>query len=519
MKTYNMNSTYDIIIIGGGHNGLTAATTLAKKNKKVLLLEKRAILGGIAAGEAFFPGYRAVGLLHDTSSVRKKVIDELGLENFGLKTAESGPEVNLLSKDGRSVTLYADTEKTCAEIAKISQKDADEYRVHRSFIEKISGFIQGLLNDIPPDLINLGGKQLWELLKKGFGLKKLGKKTMMEFLKVAPMSVADYLDEKFETDFIKAGIAGPAIYGSYTSPRASYTTLNLLLWECTASQRIVGGPQALIAALAQAAQEAGVTVKTDAEVDKILLENTESVAGVKLKNGDEFQAKCVVSSCSPSATFLDLLAPNLIAYSLAHEIELFRSRGTTAKVNLALDRAVQLNSKEAMFYRTGNSFLEMEKSFDPSKYRQFSPEPILDIHIPTLENASLAPEGHHVLSILVHYAPYEIENGWSKETRQQLLDNVIKTLKHYSPDISSKIVGAEVLSPVDLEDRYNLPQGHIFHGEHAIDQLITRPIPVCARYKTPINGLYLCGSGSHPGGGITCMPGYLGAKMILRSLF
>jgi len=451
--------------------------------------------------------------------VRSKVIKALNLEKFGLKTKKSRPTFSILSKDGKCVPLSSDVEKTSGEIAKFSNKDATAYKDYHAFIDKISGFINGLMNEMPPDMMKLGGKQIWELAKKGMAFKKLGKKTMMELLKVAPMSVADFLNEKFETDFIKAGIAAPAIYGSYTGPWSSYTTLNLLLWECAARECILGGPQALIDALENAAKDAGVEIRTDAEVDKILLDEYRNVSGVKLSNGEEFHTNIVASSCTPRETFYELLLPNQIEYALEHGIQHYRSRGTTAKINLAINQLISLNGETSIeFARTGNSFDEMEKAFDSVKYRKFSDEPILDIHIPSAADPSLAPSGHSVVSILVHFAPYHFDKGWFEVTKNKLMDNVIKTLEQYAPNISSAVVGSEILSPLDLETRYSLTNGHIFHGEHAVDQLVTRPIPSCARYKTPVNGLFLCGSGSHPGGGITCMPGYLGANMILKSL-
>lgn len=510
-----MSKTYDIIVIGGGHNGLTAATALARKSKKVLLLEKRTMLGGIAAGEEFHPGYRTSGLLHDTSGVRSQVIKEFSLEKFGLKTKKA--TVSILSKDGKNLPLSSDLDTACAAIAKFSQKDADAYREYRAFINSIKGFVQGLLNELPPDLSQFGVGQIWDLAKKGLALKKLGKKTMLEFLKVAPMSVADFLNEKFETNFIKAGIAGPAIYGSYTGPWSSYTTLNLLIWECTAGEYVVGGPQALVDALEKAARESGVEIRTGVTVDKITLDEARKVSGVRLANGETIAASLVASACTPHVTFYELLEPQQISYALEHGIKHYRSRGTTAKVNLAVNKSVNFNGVGGVEYaRTGNSFDEMEKAFDPVKYRKFSNEPVLDIYMPAAEQSGNAPAGHSVVSAMVHFAPHHFDEGWSDSTKGKLLNTVIETLTKYVPDISSSIVGKEVLSPVDLEQRYSLTNGHIFHGEHAVDQLMTRPIPSCARYATPIEGLYLCGSGSHPGGGITCMPGYLGAKMILE---
>ena len=514
-----MSKSYDIIIIGGGHNGLTAAAVLARKGKNVLVLEKRTHLGGIAAGEEFHPGYRTTGLLHDTTGVRPALIKELNLEKHGLKTQPSRPTVTLLSKDGKALSLSGDTEKACAEIAKFSSHDSQAYREYRGFIGKISGFVQSLLNELPPDLSALGTKQLWELAKKGLALKRLGKETMLEFLKVAPMSVADFLNEKFETQFLKAGLAAPALYGSFTGPWSSYTTLNLLMWECTANKYVEGGPQALVSALEKAAREAGVEIRTDAAVDKITLDSTRKVTGVKLVSGETIAAHRVASGVTPKITFYDLLMPNQINYELEHSVKHYRSRGTTAKVHLAINRPAMFNGQANVEYaRTGNSIDEMEKAFDPVKYRRFSEEPVLDIHVPSLQEPSLAPAGHAVISIVVHFAPYQLDEGWSSGTKDKLFRNVLQTLSRYMPEIESSIVGSEVLSPVDLENRYSLTAGHIFHGEPAVDQMITRPFPSCARYKTPVDGLYLCGSGSHPGGGITGMPGYLAAKMMLSDI-
>jgi phytoene dehydrogenase-like protein len=425
----------------------------------------------------------------------------------------------LLSKDGKALVLSADTEKACAEIAEFSKKDADAYREYRAFIGKISGFVQSLLNEQPPDLSALGPKQLWPLAKKALALKRLGKETMMEFLKVAPMSVADFLNERFETQFLKAGICAPALHGSLTGPWSSYTTLNLLMWECTANDNVAGGPQALVSALEKAAREAGVEIRVSTEVDKITLDGNRKVSGVRLKSGEEIAARSVASSATPKITFYDLLLPNQISYELEHSVRNYRARGTTAKVNLAISKPLKFNGQEGVEYaRTGNSFDEMEKAFDHVKYRRFSEEPVLDIHVPSLQDAALAPSGHAVLSIVVHFAPYQLDEGWSDATKAKLLKNVMNTLAKYAPEIESTVVGSEVLSPLDLETRYSLTSGHIYHGEPAIDQMITRPFPLCARYKTPVNGLYLCGSGTHPGGGVTGMPGYLGAKMILSDI-
>ena len=512
-----MNNKYDIAVIGGGHNGLTLASMLAKKGKKVIVLEKRPVMGGIAAGEEFHPGYKTVGLLHETSGLRSQVVKTLELEKHGLQLLPSQHGYSILSRDGQILHVDPDINKTSQAIAAFSEKDAEAYKEYNIFIEKIRGLISSLFNETPPDLFNLGAVEAFQLMKKGIALKLLGKKTMLELLKVAPMSVADFLNEKFATDFIKAGLAGPAIYGSFTGPWSSYTTLNLLMHECTTGKAVKGGGQAVIDALLKCSEANGVTLMTEAAVSQIMVDHNQKVSGVKLHTGEEIVANAVASSCPPQHTFFDLFEPKDLNYSLEQNIGHYRSRGTTAKVNLAINSSIKLNDVDQIaFARTGNSFDEMEKAFDAVKYGEFSNEPILDIHIPSVNDESLAPQGHSVVSILVHFAPHALKEGWNEEQKGQLYQTVLKTLEIYSPGISQSVVGSEVLSPVDLEDRYGLTNGHIYHGEHAIDQLFTRPIPACAQYKTPFEGLFLCGSGSHPGGGITGMPGYLGAKSILK---
>jgi len=513
-------SKYDVIVIGGGHNGLTTATILAKEGKKVLVVEKRNILGGIAAGEEFHPGYSTTGLLHDTSGVRLEVVKSLQLKKHGLVIDNKRADVTILSKDGKSVTIQSNVNATASTISKFSSKDAESYKEYQQFLQKISKVINDLMDNPPPnvDIENLTMASLVVLTKKGMLLKGLGNKTMMELLKVAPMCLADFLNEKFETDFLKAGLAAPALYGSYAGPWSAYSTINLMLWECASRSNIKGGPQALIVALQKAAEQAGVDIRINAEVEKIVLDTEGVVRGVRLRSGEEINAIKVAASCTPKETFLNLFDDFEIEYELDYWIDKIRSRGTTAKVNLAINKAVKLNGQTVEYARTGNSFDEMERAFDPVKYKKVTGAPFLDIHIPTNANPYLAPDGHSVISVLVHQIPFSFEAGWSADTKKKLGEDVLKELEIYSPGLSQNVVGMEVLSPVDFEERYTLTEGHIYHGEHFVDQLITRPIPSCSRYNTPVSGLYLCGSGSHPGGGITCMPGYLGAKMILKKL-
>ena len=514
-------TTHDVIIIGGGHNGLTAATLLATEGKKVLLLERRDFVGGVAAQEEFHKGYRTAGLLHDTSTVRAGIIEQLKLRTHGLVVSEHRSPVTLLSDDGRAVTISDDPVTSAQNIASISQKDADAYRDYRKFIDSVRPLIRNLVSSQPPDIRKLGFSDLKKLLGAGVGLRRLGKDLMHELLKVLPMSVADFLNERFETDFIKAGICFPGVFSSYNGPWSSYTTLNLLIWEATANVHMEGGPAALIHALRKGAEEAGVEMRTGAGVDRILLDESGRAVGVKATGGESFRSRIVASAIPPKATFLNLLSSEQIGPALEAEIIRFRDRGTVASLRLALNRPIRWKCEPEQpirFARTGNSFDQMEQAFDAVKYRRFSDRPVLDIHVPTVATPGLAPEGHEVVTILSHFAPYAPDGGWTDPLRNKLRDTIVAALSDQTVDLESSIVASELLTPADLEERYGLTGGQLFHGEHAIDQLIGRPVPACATYSTPTPGLYLCGSGSYPGGGITGAPGMLAAEVIAREI-
>jgi len=513
-------TTYDVIIIGGGHNGLTAATFLAKRGKKTLVLEGRSITGGLAAPREFHPGYRTAGILHDTGIVRPAVVERLGLQQHGLKLENRRAPVMILGDDGRSVVL-SDDGASAESIARVSREDGEAYRAYRLFIAKISPLILGLLDQPPPDLRVSGFGDLRKVLNAGMGLRRLGKETMYEVLKVMPMSVADFLNERFRTDFIKAGIGVPGIFGSFNGPWSSYAAMNLLLWEVTARVHVKGGPADLTHALLSAAKAVGVEVRTGAGVEQVLLNGSGEAEGVRTTGGETYRSRSVASSIHPKHLFLDLLKPVEIGTSLETEIMHYRTRGTVACMNLALNRRIRWKSNpggEVAFVRTGNSFDQMEQAFDAVKYREFSKVPTLDVHVATVSNPALAPSGHEVVSVLSHFAPYEPDGGWTERKKKELSERIVAVVARHTVDLEPSIVASELLTPADLEHEYGLTGGNLFHGEQAVDQLIGRPVPSCASYRTPIPGLYLCGSGSHPGGGITGGPGMLAAQVIAREL-
>ena len=498
-----------VIVIGAGHNGLTCAALLAKAGRKVTLLEARDRIGGLAAKEDFGDGYAVPGILHDTRGVREQVVDSLGLAQFGLKRAEKSLRIAAPRADGSTLWLEGDVME-----GEQSAKDADYYRGYREFIARVGPTLRRLLDQPPPDPAG----SLWPLLKTGIGVRRLGAVDMVELARVAPMAVADWMRDLFEEERVGAAIAAGAIEATFFGPWSAGTALTLLLREAVALREIVGGAAAVSDALRQAAEAQGVTIRCAAPVRKIRATST-GVEGVVLDSGEQLDATCVVSSCDPKQTFLELVGSNRIPVRLADDIRALRARGTTAKVHLALNGPLELSDgTEIAALRSGDTLDQIERAFDAVKYRGFSERPVLDVRVPSQDDATLCPEGHHVVSIMVHYAAYALEGGWTDEQRDALGDNVVRELVRYCPSVRERIVEREVLTPHDLAERYRLTNGHLHHGEHAADQLLfMRPSVDCADYTTPIPGLFLCGSGSHPGGGVTCAPGALAAKAILRA--
>ncbi len=509
---------YDVIVIGGGHNGLTTAALLGQAGKKVLVLEKNNSVGGLAMEEEFHPGYRTTGILHDTGGVRMNLVKKLNLHKHGLRTTGKRAPVCILSDDGTAVTLSDDIDASAKSIAPFSAQDAKAYRSYRELLDKVGPWISSLLEEQQPDIGKLGARDMIQMLRKGLGLRLMGKKTMQELLKVLPMCVADFLNEYFETDFLKAGMAWPALHATYNGPWSAFTTMNLVLWEATSKEQVLGGPSALISALEKAAQQHGVEIRTGAEVVNICLTPGGDVEGVRLSGGEQIAASSIAASCTPREVFFNLLTSRQMGPKLEAEILHLRCRGVTAKVNLALNKKIQWKAEIdglVEIFRTGQDFDTMERAFDAVKYQRFSENPVLDIMVPTVSNSHLAPNGHEVVSILAQYAPYDLKGGWTDEARKELGDRVVAQLAKYTTGLEESLVARQVMTPRDLEARYHLTGGNLFHVEHAIDQLVGRPVPSCTGYETPISGLFLCGSGSHPGGGLTCAPGALATQAIL----
>jgi phytoene dehydrogenase-like protein len=505
---------FDVVVIGAGHNGLAAACVLAKAGRRVVVLERRSVIGGMCAGEEFHRGYQTAGLLHDTGQIRIGLADALHLDEHGL---ELGPpeSVLLAQADGAGIVLSG------SQIEGVTERDARRWVEYRAFIDRARRVIEPLLNEIPPDLAagGLGAMPLAALARSAWAVHRLGRDELSELLRVPPMCVADWLNEWFESDLLKVGLAGAALVGTWAGPWSPGTAANLLLLECATTQSVRGGAAALVSALERASRALGVVVRTGAEVASIRLDSG-AATGVVLAGGEEVRAPVVAASCDPRTVFLNLLAPGTLPLVHERRAETIRARGTAAKVHLALSRRLEFTSRPGERVErarvAGRTLDDVERAFDPVKYGRFSESPILDVYVPTVARPDLAPDGGEVVSILAHFAPHALAGGWTDAARERLGDAVVAALARVAPGAAAAVVAREVLTPADIAARFGVAGGHIHHVEHALDQLVMRPTLSTMRYATPVPGLFLCGSGSHPGGGVTGAPGALGAAAILQ---
>ncbi len=511
-------TTYDAIVIGAGPNGLAAATHLAKAGKRVLVLERQAQPGGLSAKREFHPGYSVPGILHDDALTTKRIAAKLDLERHGLKF-RTAPATYIAETDGPGILLSADASEASAAIAARSRHDGDNYLPYRAFFSRIQPVIEAVLGDAPPPLTPHGWRELFGLARRGLVALKLKRKEIVELARVAPMCVADFLNEKFETPFLVEALAAPAVASTWSGPWSAGSNTNLLLHECAGGASLAGGPAALVASLVAAAKAAGAELRLHSDVARIRLSGG-AVAGVTLSSGEAIDAPVVLSSADPKKTMLALVAPGMLPITIEEEFRRCRARGSAAKVHLALSGPLELAATGGKLHETirigGGHVDDLERAFDAIKYRQFSTHPNLDIRVPTVADPGLAPSGHHVVSILASYAPYALAGGWTAAAKDAFGDAVVDVLAAHAPAVRGQIVAREVLTPRDLEQELALTGGQIHHGELALDQLLVlRPAASAARYATSVPGLYLGGAGSHPGGGVRPTAGLLAAAAVL----
>jgi phytoene dehydrogenase-like protein len=525
-----------VVVIGGGHNALITAFYLAKGGFKPLVLERREMVGGGAVTEEFHSGFRASTLAHTVGPLRADVASDLQLEKFDCEMFHPDPRVFAPRPDGEGLLFYDSAAKTAGGIAHFSGKDAEKYTEFASSLEKISGFFTQLCSITPPSIDAPSPEDLWNLFKTGRNVRSLGKRGIFDLLRWGPMAVADFVSEFFETELLRSVIAARGIFGTALGPWSAGSTAVLLLRAAVDHNPVGpaafprGGLGSLTRALAESARAAGAEIRTDADVRHIRVKDG-AVSGVVLAGGEEIAVDAVVSGVDPKRTFFKLLDPTQLDPTFALRIRNVRAAGTVAKVNLALgglptfsaltDAIAPDGFVKALSGRIhiGHELDYLERAFDASKYGEFSASPYLDVTIPTLLDPALAPEGKHVLSAYVQFAPFKLKEGEWDTRRKDLGDAAVKTLAEYAPNLPDLIEHMQVITPQDLESVYGFTGGHIFHGELALDQLFTmRPVLDWARYVTPIRGLYLCGSGTHPGNGLTGASGANAAREIIRDL-
>jgi phytoene dehydrogenase-like protein len=523
-------ANYDIIIIGGGHNGLVAACYLARAGLKTVVLERREDVGGGAATEEIHPGFRCSTLAHTAGPLFPDIVKDLKLAHHGLEAINPEVRVLALDRNGRSLAIYNDAARTATDLEKISPQDANSYPEFAASFARIGHVLSPLLRMTPPSIDKPAPGELLNLGRLGLSFRGLGKKDAYRLLRWGPMAVADLVAEWFETELLRATVGARGIFGAFAGPWSAGTSTGLL-WQAAMDGHAVGpasfvkgGMGAVGAALARAATDAGVEIKTEADVERVLVVEGKA-AKVVLNNGDEISARAVVSNADPRTTFLRLVDPVDLDPDFLMKVRNFRAIGSAAKINLALSSLPSFPALDGGDAKTrlsgrihiGPDIDYLERAFDAAKYGDCSPSPYMDITIPSLTDPSLAPAGAHVMSVHVQFAPYKLKTGDWNSRREEFGDTVVNCLGEYAPNIKALIVGRQIITPLDLEQTYGLSGGHIMHGEQTLDQFFAfRPIIGWAQYRTPINGLYLCGAGTHPGGGITGGPGANAAREIVK---
>ncbi|MBZ9678848.1 phytoene desaturase family protein [Mesorhizobium sp. ES1-1] len=516
-------TSFDCIVIGGGHNGLVAAATLAKTGRRVLVLEAANEVGGAARTEEFAPGFRTSSIAHLLNRLHPDVVKTLELEKHGLRfnRADFVPSV-ALSRDGPALMLHGAYGEV---LTGASPTEQSAWKALRAQLLRYAGILKPFLSRRPPDLAGVSLLEAASLGQAALGLKKLGKEDMRDFLRVLLMNVADLLDEQLEDIRLKGLLAFDATLGSHLGPRSPTSLLGLyyrLAGEAggMAGAQIVpqGGMGAVIAAIRASAEKAGVSIRVSSPVTRIIVEKGRAV-GVALDTGEEMRARTIVSAINPATTFLHLIGPREIDTGFTRKVKNIRMKGDAAKLNLALDRPPQFTGVDATGHKgrlvIAPSPDHVERAFNPSKYGEFSPEPVMEITLPSLADPSLAPDGACVLSAVVQYAPYALKQGWNVG-KPKFREAVMAQLEAYAPGVGKSVVHAELLTPADIETRYRMPGGHWHHGELQADQmLVSRPVSGWSGYDTPILGLFLGGAGSHPGGGVSGAPGLNAARRVL----
>jgi phytoene dehydrogenase-like protein len=520
---------YDAIIVGAGHNGLVTAAYLARAGRRVLVLERRELVGGCAVTEEIWPGYRVSTGAYLTSLLQERIVRELDLPRYGYRVDAKDPAFFSAFPDGRHFFMWQDRAQTLNEIAKFSRRDAEVYPAYEDRLERLSQVVENLLLTTPPQFPPRGPGDFIDYLKLAARLRGLDRREMVALVKIFTQSAAEFLDEWFEAEEVKVTLATDGVIGANGGPRSPGTAY-ILLHHCmggVAGHRglwgfVRGGMGAVSESIAAAARAAGAEIRTQAAVAKILVRGGRAY-GVALETGEEIEATAIASNLDPKLTFLRLVDAGGLPAEFLDAIRHFRIEGTSAKINLALSGLPRFTAYPEVpgpHHRATMhicpSVEYVERAWDDAKYGRPSERPLLELTIPTMYDPALAPPGKHIMGIFLQYAPYTLREGAWDDLREPFGDRVIQLIEEYAPGFGALIEHRQVLTPLDLERRFSITGGNIFHGEMSLDQMfVMRPVAGWARYRTPIRGLYLCGSGAHPGGGVMGAPGYNCARQML----
>ena len=519
----------DVVIIGGGHNGLACAAYLAKAGLDVLVLEKRGVVGGAAATEEPWPGYRVSSASYVVSLMPPQVVRELDLKRFGYEVSIVTPDYFVPFPDGSALTLWGDVERDAAAIARFNEHDAAAYVEFDRYFDRVARLLKDLLFVVPPNM-NLRDLPKWAATAGRF--RKWSGRDLHETVRLFTMSAADFLDEWFEDERVKGALATQAIIGAWCGPMtpgSAYVLMHHWIGEVDGHAGawgwVKGGMGGISAAMARAAEAAGAEVRTDAEVDRVAINASGQAVGVALADGSLIRAQRVVSCAHPITTYLSLIGEERLPGDVVRDVKRYRTRSGSVKLNVALSELPVFPSWDGDgdlhkgLVAVSPSVEYLERAWDDAKYGRMSEHPYVEVVFPTAhEPKGLAPKGKHLMLAFSQYGPYELAEGsWDEGGRDEYAARVLKALGEFAPSLESAVEHLEVLTPRDIEDRFGLIGGNIMQGELTPDQLFSfRPIPGHGDYRTPVAGMYLCGSGTHPGGGVMGVPGRNAASVILR---
>ena len=508
----------DTIIIGGGHNGLVCAAYLAKAGQKVTVLEAADQVGGAANTREFAPGFKVSGCAHLLYLLDDGIQKELNLKSHGLSMAKSDMATIALAENGEHIRIFGAT----VEGSSVSEADKSAMAEYHRFMSRFAGIIGGLHKQVPPRLGTRAAGDLLSLARLGWSTRKMGRDDMREFLRMAGINVYDVLQENFDNELLKGALSLDGVLGTFLGTRSNNSVFCALhrMSNGGSYSQPAGGMGAVSDAMANAARQHGADIRTSSPVKRILMD-FDQACGVELENGEQIKAMRVVSSADPKTTFNQLLGTQNLEAGFAHKIKNVRSKGCVAKLHLALSDLPDFTGLDEAHrgerLLIAPSLEYVEHAFNHAKYGEYSKQPVIEFTLPSINDDNLAPAGQHVLSANVQWAPVDLKQGWS-EAKHAFTEAVIDVIARYAPDIRSKVQHTEMLTPADIEREYRITGGHWHHGELAMDQaLMMRPVPGAAQYTTPVSGLWLCGAGSHPGGGVMGCAGRNAANAIIKS--